>query len=297
MKHTKVLSVLLLAAAMALPAAAQVRSPDDDGSAPKPPPSDAVQKLVREKLAAGLPAYDKGLLTTYETPFAWEDNLQHGFLNTLLGETPFEWDGRTVPPREADRLADANKVMRIRRAEGEFRYHSRKRLFDPLYKGKAVPSADRVNAQLSELLKRLGFPLGEAGKNDVQTQETAVSGADGNVAEKFPVYAFFQLRRQVGGLPVEGSTVRASVNHRGEIQRLKIAWPHFKLRSNAQLLARERVIEEAAQKIFAQDPTERLAMSSRLVYTKSAKGDFLPAVQLDVNDGETPYRLTVPLAN
>ncbi|HLP41084.1 MAG TPA: hypothetical protein VK465_06225 [Fibrobacteria bacterium] len=290
--HRAALALVLLA----LPAAAQVRNTEDDSSAPKPPPTETVRKLVYEKLRTTLPAYDKTVLTTYETPNAWEDNLEHRYLSSLLGETPFTWDGTMVPPAEADRLSDESKTMRIRRAEGSFRYHSRKRAFLQDYKGKPVPTAEKVTPQIQELLRRLAFPLNEGGKSEVQTQEIAVSGATGSVAERFPTYAFFQLRRHVAGLPVEGSTVRAAVNHRGEIQRLKIAWPHFKVRSSAALLAPDRVLEEAAQKILAQDPTERIALASRLVYTRSEKGDYLPAVQIDVTDGETPYRLTLPVA-
>ena len=281
----------------AAPAAAQVRTLEDDTDAPKPPPAGAVQKLVREKLSAGLPAFDKRILTPYETPSAWEDNLSHGHLISLLGETPFAWEGRATPPPEADRLQDEAKVMRIRRADGAFRYHSRKRVFQDEYKGKAVPSEERVAGQMGDLLAKLAFPLSEGGKPEVKTQEVAVSGADNRIVETYHSYAWFQLRRSVAGLPVEGSTVRAAVNHRGEIQRLKIAWPHFKLRADARLMDRATVLELAAQKIFAHDPTEKLALSSRLVYARSPKGDYLPAVQVDVTDGETPYRLTLPIAD
>lgn len=292
-----ILAAAALAALLATPASAQVRDPEDDGTPTKTPPSEAVQKLVRESLSRSLPSYDKAVLTPYETPTAWEDNLNHNYLIGLLNESPFEWEGKAVPPPEADRLTDAGKSMRIQRADGAFRYQSRKRVFSPEYKGKPVPTSDRVFPQMSGFLRKLSFPLNEGGKADLQSQEVALSGADNEVAEKFPTYSFFQLRRTIAGLPVEGSTVRAAINHRGEIQRLKIAWPHFKLRANARLLEPSRVIEEAAQKVFAHDPTEKLALSSRLVYARSEKGDFLPAVQVDVNDGETPYRLTIPVAD
>lgn len=298
MKNRKILATVAFAALSLLgaaPAAAQVRS-DDDTAAPKPPPAEAIQKLVREKLSAGLPAYDKRILTAYETPSAWEDNLSLGYLTTLLGESPFAWEGKATPPPEADRFQDDAKAMRIGRADGAFRYHSRKRVFQPEYKGKPVPSAERVSAQISGILGKLAFPLSEGGKADVKTQEVAVSGADNRIAETYHSYAWFQLRRSVAGLPVEGSTVRAAVNHRGEIQRLKIAWPHFKLRADARLMDRETLLELAARRIFAQDPTEKLALASRLVYARSEKGDYLPAVQVDVADGETPYRLTLPIA-
>lgn len=296
-KNIPTFAAAAIAALLALPAAAQVREIEDDGTPAKTPPSEAVQKLVRESLNRALPAYDKGVLTAYETPTAWEDNLNHNALIGLLNESPFDWEGKATPPPEADRLADASKAMRIRRADGAFQYHSRKRVFQPEYKGKPVPTSDRVYPQLNGLLRKLAFPLNEGGKAELETQEVALSGADNEIAEKFPTYAFFQLRRNIAGLPVEGSTVRAAINHRGEIQRLKISWPHFRMRANARLLEKQRVLEEATQKIFAHDPTEKLALSSRLVYARSEKGDFLPAVQVDVNDGETPYRLTIPVAD
>jgi hypothetical protein len=275
--------------------ATAVTASDEDKDTSQTVPED-LQKRIRAWLDETVPAWDKGLLPEYETPNPWEDNLQYGYLNKLLGETPFEWEGTTRPPPDADRLVDGSKSMRIRRAEGAFRYHSRKRVFTADLKGKGVPGPDLVNRNMQGLLQNLGFPLAEAGKPDVQTQEMALSGEDNRVAERFPVYAFFNLERQIGGIPVEGSTVRAAVNPRGEVQRLKIAWPHFKVRTGAGLRSRERVLEEAFQKVLAQDPTEKMRLASRLVYTRTQKGEYLPAVQVDVSDGETPYRLTVPVA-
>jgi hypothetical protein len=275
--------------------ATAVTASDEDKDTGQTVPED-LQKRIRAWLDETVPAWDNGLLPAYETPNPWEDNLQYGYLNKLLGETPFEWEGSTRPPPDADRLVDGSKSMRIRRAEGAFRYHSRKRVFTADLKGKGVPGPDLVNRNMQGLLQNLGFPLAEAGKPDVQTQEMALSGEDNRVAERFPVYAFFNLERQVGGIPVEGSTVRAAMNPRGEVQRLKIAWPHFKIRAGAGLRSRERVLEEAFQKVLAQDPTEKMRLASRLVYTRTQKGEYLPAVQVDVSDGETPYRLTVPVA-
>lgn len=286
---------LATALLLAVPASAYTPNPEEEYPLPRIPTAE-IQKRVRAQLEAVLPAWDKRLLISYETPSPWEDNLHYGLLNKLLGETPFEWEGKTQPPPDADRLTDASKSMRIRRADGDFRYHSRKRVFTPDLKGKPVPAPDLVSRQLQGILGQLRFPLGEAGKPNVQTQETALGDDEGKVSERFPTYAFFLLERQVEGVPVEGSTVRAAVNPRGEVQRLKIAWPHFKLRAGAGLRSRERVLEEAFQKVAAQDPTEKLEVASRLVYARTEKGDFLPAVQVDVSDGETPYRLTIPVA-
>lgn len=292
----------------ALPAGAQLRTlastslattavtaSDEDKDTSRTVPDD-LQKRIRSLLDAAVPAWDRTLLPGYETPNPWEDNLQYGYLNKLLGETPFEWEGINQPPPDADRLVDGSKSMRIRRADGAFRYQSRKRVFTTDLKGKGVPGPDLATRSIQGILQNLGFPLGEADKPDVQTQEMALSGENNEVTERFPVYAFFSLQRQIGGIPVEGSTVRAALNPRGEVQRLKIAWPHFKIRPGAELRSRERVLEEAFQKVLAQDPTYKVQLASRLVYTRTKKGEYLPAVQVDVSDGETPYRLTVPVA-
>lgn len=274
---------------------AQTRATDDD-SKPTVPPTLEVQKRIRDQIAAVLPVWDKSLLTSYETGVPWEDNLDYRTLNKLLGETPFEWEGTMQPPQDADRLVDASKSMRIRRELGAFRYQSRKRVFTPDMKGKGLPSTDAVARSVQGILGNLQFPLVEADKADVQVQEVSLSDESGRTAERFPVYAFFMMERRIEGVPVEGSTVRAAVNARGEVQRLKIAWPHFRLRPAAALLSRDRVAEEAFQKVLAQDPTEKLELAARLVYAKTEKGDFLPAVQMDVSDGETPYRLTLHVA-
>lgn len=307
-KNSALPAALALGSALfaAAPAGAQLRTlapaasvaalaSEEDRDTARVVPED-VQKNIRAQLEGNVPAWDKSLLTDYETPSPWEDNLEYRYLTRLLDETPFAWEGASQPPPDADLFADEAKSMRIRRAEGAFRYHSRKRVFTPDLKGKGVPSPEAATQRMQLFLKDLGFPLREAAKPDVQTQEVAVGGSDGEVAERFPVYAFFNLERRIGGIPVEGSTVRAALNPLGEVQRVKIAWPHFRIRAGAQLRTRERVLEEAFQKVLAQDPTEKLRLASRLVYARTAKGEYLPAVQVDVSDGETPYRLTLPVA-
>ena len=287
---------MLLAPITAGPQVATAVAVADDEDRPTTPPSLEMQKRIRTLLASTLPVWDARLLTSYETSSPWEDNLNYQYLDKLLGETPFAWEGKTVPPSDADRLSDDSKAMRIKRADGVFRYHSRKRVFTADMKGKAAPSFEVVSRQMNDFLGNLRFPLVEADKGDVQTQEMSLSNERGEVSERFPTYAYFIMSRNVEGIPVEGSTVRASVNMRGEVQRMKITWPHFKLRAKAELRSRERVLEEAFQKMAAQDPTEKMELAARLVYAKSPKGDFLPAVQVDVSDGETPYRMTIPVA-
>lgn len=315
----RALLLLAVAASGAFPVAAQVRttatlaptltafptlatsstattaSVDEDKDSVKYVPEE-IKKRIRAQLETIVPVFDKRLLLTYETPTPWEDNLHYSLLNKLLGETPFQWEGTAQPPADADRLEDESKSMRIRRVDGSFRYQSRKRVFTTDLKGKGVPAADIVTRQVQGILQNLGFPLVEAGRPDVKTQEMGVSGESGAIAERFPIYSFFVMNRHIEGIPVEGSDVRAAVNPRGEVQRLKIAWPHFKVQSGVELRSRERVLEETFQKVIAQDPTEKLELASRLVYTRTVKGEFLPAVQVDVSDGETPYRLTIPVA-
>lgn len=286
----------LSAATLSTTALSTATAPADDDTVKTAPPSAELQKSIRERMAAALPKWDGTVLTPYETASPWEDNLDFTYLEKLLDETPFAWEGKSIPPPSADRLSDDSKAMRIRRADGDFRYHSRARVFTADLKGKAAPSPDLVSRRIGTLLSGLRFPLNEAGSPDVKVQEVALSDESGEVAERFPAYSYFLMERKIEGLPVEGSTVRAAVNLRGEVQRLKIAWPHFRIRPGAQMRSREWVLEEAVQKVFAQDPTDKLELASRLVYAESEKGDFLPAVQVDVSDGETPYRLTIPVA-
>jgi len=260
------------------------------------PISAEIQKRLRTLLNSNLPKFDKQLLTAYETTTAWEDNLEFSSLNRLLGEKPFEWEGKEKPPVNATRFEDANKSIRINREKGAFRYQSRTRAFSPEWKGKQAPSADIVGRQLEGLLRNLKFPFIEKAESDVKVQVTSVSDESGREAERFPVYAFYVMKRSVESIPVEGSTVRAAVNLKGEIQRLKVAWPHFSLRKGVKILSREEVVDLALSEVLKKDPTDSIQMASRVIYTPTEKGDYLPAVQVDVTDGETPYRFTVAVA-
>jgi hypothetical protein len=281
------------ALAVAAPAARSAADDDTDG---RTAPSPEIQKRVAELISQTLPKWDSRLLTSYETPIPWEDGLNRESLLKLLGDEPFAWEGKDKPPPEADRFVDEAKALRISRNDGFVRYHNRKRVFTPEWQGKPVPVEGDVKKLMGNLLSSLKFPMGETQAPDFQVQEVTLSDAKGNAGDRFPVYAFFLMNREVEGLPVEGSTVRAALNTQGDVQRLKVAWPHFRVRKEARLLSREQVIDQALQSVLAQDPTDKMQLASRLVYSRDEKGEYLPAVQLDVMDGETPYRLTVPVA-
>ena len=70
---------------LALPAAAYTPNPEEEYPLPRIPTAE-IQKLIRTRLEASLPAWDKRLLISYETR-SWEDNLHYQHLNKLLGES------------------------------------------------------------------------------------------------------------------------------------------------------------------------------------------------------------------
>lgn len=284
------------AGALTLSRAGTLAVAADDDSDGRTPPSDEIRKRAAALLENVLPKWDSRLLTSYETPTDWSAGLGREGVLKLLGDEPFAWEGETQPPPEAERFVDPAKALRFSRQDGILRYQSRARAFSPDWRGKPVPTEGAVGKRMGALLTDLKFPLGETRGPEYQVQEVALSDVSGETSERFPVYAFFLLNREVEGIPVEGSTVRAALNARGEVQRLKVAWPAFRVRRDARLLSRGQVVDQALQQVLAQDPTEKMEVASRLVYARSEKGDYLPAVQVDVMDGETPYRLTVPVA-
>ncbi len=294
---TKTTSALAAPAlGVAAPSGALAPAAADDDSDGRTPPSPEIQKLAAALLERALPKWDSRLLTSYETPTDWSGGLSRESVLKLLDDEPFAWEGEMKPPPEAERFVDPAKALRFSRQDGFLRYQSRMRAFSPDWRGKPVPDEGDVGKRMGALLTDLKFPLGETRGPEYQVQEVALGDESGETSERFPVYAFFLLNREVEGIPVEGSTVRAALNARGEVQRLKVAWPAFRVRREARLISREQVVDQALQQVLAQDPTEKMEVASRLVYARSDKGDYLPAVQVDVMDGETPYRLTVPVA-
>ena len=102
----------------------------------------------------------------------------------------------------------------------------------------------------------------------------------------------------MNGIPVDRSGLRAAINHKGEIQRLKLEWRPFRLPEESRLAEREAVIKQAAEAILREDPSKDLRLSARLAYAPQADDDevyHLPVVLIDVEDGATPVRVAVPV--
>jgi hypothetical protein len=192
----------------------------------------------------------------------------------------------------------------------------------------------------------LGLPAAELGAVRVDTQ-VALGGPTGaQPTEEHELYRVVTAVRQVNGLPVHGSRVRAAVTRAGTIQRIGVAWPTFVLPRELKLRTREAVVRQVVDTVVQKgaSPAGKRLLTAHLAYaperhTQPANppittseddnprdagddrdetaGDdadakdarypsrkrhlretvrYIPVVVVSVLAGETPYQLTVPVA-
>jgi hypothetical protein len=278
----------LLAAILALgtrAAPARAQTIDDD----------PIRSKLEAALAEALPEWTQKLLAPVPEN-RWSSKIELNAVLRLLGEEPLGYEPGVRVPEKATRFGDESRVLRFDRKRGELRYTSRARSWTRRH-GERPAASEVAQSVVTRLASDLGLPRVEWAEPVVQLQMAALGNKE--IERSFPVYTLVTLGRTVNGLPVDRSDLRAAVNHKGKIQRLKVEWQPFRLPETARLAERKAVIRQAVEAILREDPSERFRLSARLAYVPQADDDeayHLPAALIDVEDGPTPFRIAIPVA-
>lgn len=205
-------------------------------------------------------------------------------------------------PHGAKRLADPEKVVRLDLARGKIRYISRARAwkFDEQATSKAL-EADKAREIVLKVMAELGIPRDEVVEPRVATQVAAAAPVGSETVKyEYEMYRIVTVLRTLNKLPVYGSKVRTGVSNKGQIQRLQVDWPAFRLSPNLSLRTREAVVKEVVNEIMRQRPAPDTRIQAYLAYAPRSLDDeeiwFVPAVIVSVYSPPTPYQLVIPVA-
>jgi hypothetical protein len=193
-------------------------------------------------------------------------------------------NGRTVY-----KSADGESTVKVDTKNGYWK------LISPLSSTPATPSDpaiitdDGAAQRQSEVLKELEIPTDQVG--ETRSAGVATSGREGDTLLHGRSVTTL---REINGLTVEGSAVKAIYNLDGSVAWLERRWPKFSLDSSLPVMPRERVIDEIAAQLeaeYAKD-AESLEVLAKVVYEyDEATGKHLPNLHVALNrkgtaDGE-----------
>ena len=150
-------------------------------------------------------------------------------------------------------------------------------------------------------LERLGIPKAEIGELQLNTQMAVGTKAGARkAADVMEMYRWVGVPRRVNDLPVLLSDARVVINNDGQLQRLRVTWPTFRLQAEVALLDRKAVVERALTAFRAEGIDQAKEIRAQLVYAPSGDDEatsFVPAILLSALADPTPVQVVVPVAD
>lgn len=303
LKNTLIAAVLLTAGHQALAATTFTATPVLSSTILTTPTTTTPPKLVGDNMIAdyevarmleqALPAYDDSIMAakSFTDPVG---RLSFDRVAELARDKPLS----LRPAEGVTRMDDGVRTFSLDPKTGKVRFVNRDRAWNhTLDAGKLALDTTRTQSLAKELLTQLGLPAEELQTPLVRTQ-IAAGGKPGDkaVTERNEQYRLVIAQRQINRLPVFGANAKLAFNNRGELQRLGLEWPAFKLNTEKKLRTRAQVIEDAVARIIDQDADTSLTLKASLAYAPDGDtGYFQPVAVLNVNSLPTPYQLQIPL--
>lgn len=250
--------VLLLLASLSLAVAVAQTDTDTDT-----PTTLLSQDQVRAMVEKSLPAWTSSVLTPPVKDYDWLGSLSFNQVLQATGDTPL----RTEANSQAIRVRDGERAVRIDKMLGKVRYVNRTRDWTLAQAGSKLVDKQTALNTVTQAVLGLAVPRGEIGKVRVDTQ-IAGAGKKGTTrpTSRYEMYRLVTLVRSVNGLPVYASRARGAVNAKGEIQRLQVNWPAFRLTSGLALRDRQSVIDDVVAQMMKSTPGVGSGIYSRLAY-------------------------------
>lgn len=228
------------------------------------------ERQVRELVERALPSWDERVLEAKDGA-DWSARLSPELILRAVGDKPLAAKGQAG----ARRIVDGDRVLRLYGERGKLRYVHRGRAWK-------VEQGERKNVErkvaedaVRGAVGRLGLPADELATTKVAAQiAQGASTKRPTERQRFEMYQVVSLARRVNGLPVYGSKARAAVTHAGEVQRLQVDWPAFRMPRGLAVRAKEAVIADAVKQIYVQQPRGDAQVKAYLAY---APADLLRA--------------------
>lgn len=189
------------------------------------------------------------------------------------------------------RYNGAGSVLKIEMDRGRVAYLNRTR---SERKGEArISEADAI-ALARQAAEAVGMPLRELGtRADVRTLRLTAASEEGTVitGEAMGSEVHVRYQRRIGDVPVAFSRFHAAIDARGEIARMHVRWPDFRLApglSAANTASREQVVAQVLDQVGRDNRCGSLSrVVANVVYARTAVIDGGEAASEDGRETES----------
>lgn len=214
----------------------------------------------------------------------------------------------TNGPQTEARNSTETSVIKIDTDRGRVRYANLDRVFTaghPTVGWDTTDSLDMILATAAQLSMPSTEYLDATGACINCEVDTVVGeefdGADltGMPFSTYEAERMVTIKRQINGLPVLESTIRASVSNLGEISRVMIKWPQFRLLNNGALTLRTRsdVLDDIAAALWSAEAGVALDMLEiRVGYARPGE-DYVPVAEVAFADRDSAAGFWIPLVS
>lgn len=189
------------------------------------------------------------------------------------------------------RYNGAASVLKIEMDRGKVAYLNRTR---SERKGEAKISEADAIALARQAAEAVGMPLRELGtRADVRTLRLTAASEEGTVitGEAMGSEVHVRYQRRIGDVPVAFSRFHAAIDARGEIARMHVRWPDFRLApglSAANTASREQVIAQVLDQVGRDNRCGSLSrVVANVVYARTAVIDGGEAASEDGRETES----------
>jgi hypothetical protein len=248
-----------------------------------------------------LPEFDASILDAAEGP-EWIGGMDPDKVVAAVRDEAPAQILREGPLTEAFDL-DHTMVIKMDGERGRLRYANLERQFDWGRSPHAAWDRDESLALLRSTLADLSLPDGEVDFAGDCCHVETVGGTGFDAADlsgtpfgTHDVEQMVSIYRKINGLPVFESMIRGGVSNTGEISRLLVQWPAFRLRPGLRLRSRQQVIDEIAAQLQATQGGGQVEVWTYLAYARLGT-DYIPVVVVEYEDGVSGAIFHAPLVD
>jgi hypothetical protein len=261
------------------------------------PPNPELKAALIKTLDAALPKWGAEVLRA-PAGFEWTGNLNIVVVARSFGPSEIA-DLAAGAPAGTEGVKGKSGFARVDKARGFVRVVNN--LLVPRIGATPIPlpNDEQTNAIGLKALGELGIPFGEIGPSNAATQVAA----DGSISSPrpdriSPILRLYSVNRSINKLPVFGSNAVIAITGRGQVQRLKVQWPVFKLDVPGGLLARADVLDRAGDVMVDQNLRATAVIKAQIGYApadNTVGSPYIPVAMISANGGQTPLLFSVPL--
>ena len=186
------------------------------------------------------------------------------------------------------------------RMKGKLRYINEERQYQlDKFVEEPVDSTVAVQA-VEEVIKYYMIP--DVALMLLRLRGICAMGAEYNqvtIADRFILERLITLERMIDGIPVFNSKASFAVNNRGEISRIFLRWPSFRMTPDLQLKSRDHLVSEIVDRLVKALEGRPIELRIQMAYipVEDEEIRYVPGLVVSAMDNASPILFTVNAAH